>query len=289
MIALLQVIRDTGLPMPAGAVLISPWCDLTHSFDSIHENTATDIIPSTGLSFLKPSTLWPPPTEEAQIDVRSKLRERIKRLVHRESHDPLPDSGAGTPNASRMHLHAPARSVRELRHVRSASELHLAPGDKHRAAGDAPNPPEDDRETIDVTVDGQKVKVDTQVHLYAPNSLIKHPLISPVMSYLGGLPPLFVIASDKEVLRDEIIYMAHKAARPDLYPVKEEARKIYPKLMDIESRYSPTKVHLQVYDGACKPHPQVLCTHCRCRYVSRAPAILVHHACEHVFLPLIMV
>lgn len=40
-IALLQVIRDAGLPMPAGGVLISPWCDLTHSFPSIQTNTTT--------------------------------------------------------------------------------------------------------------------------------------------------------------------------------------------------------------------------------------------------------
>lgn len=40
-LALLQVIRDTGLPMPAGGVLISPWCDLTHSFPSVHVNSAT--------------------------------------------------------------------------------------------------------------------------------------------------------------------------------------------------------------------------------------------------------
>lgn len=40
-IALLQVLRDCGLPLPAGAALISPWCDLTHSFPSIHVNTAT--------------------------------------------------------------------------------------------------------------------------------------------------------------------------------------------------------------------------------------------------------
>ena len=33
-LALLQVIRDSGLPAPAGGVLISPWCDLTHSFPS---------------------------------------------------------------------------------------------------------------------------------------------------------------------------------------------------------------------------------------------------------------
>lgn len=60
-LALLQILRDTeGLTLPAGAVLISPvswlvqsargtlsielirqWSDLTHSFPSILENTAT--------------------------------------------------------------------------------------------------------------------------------------------------------------------------------------------------------------------------------------------------------
>lgn len=40
-LALLQVIRDAELPMPAGGVLVSPWCDLTHSFPSVHTNTAT--------------------------------------------------------------------------------------------------------------------------------------------------------------------------------------------------------------------------------------------------------
>jgi acetyl esterase/lipase len=54
---------------------------------------------------------------------------------------------------------------------------------------------------------GEILTVDQQIHLYAQNSLLLHPLISPVMSYLGGLPPLLIIASDKEVLRDEIIYV----------------------------------------------------------------------------------
>ena len=40
-LATLQVIRDSGLPQCAGGVLISPWCDLSHSFPSIHGNTAT--------------------------------------------------------------------------------------------------------------------------------------------------------------------------------------------------------------------------------------------------------
>ena len=40
-LSLLQVIRDAKLPAPAGGILISPWCDLTHSFPSIHTNTGT--------------------------------------------------------------------------------------------------------------------------------------------------------------------------------------------------------------------------------------------------------
>jgi|SRR6266404_7711253 len=50
--------------------------------------------------------------------------------------------------------------------------------------------------------------IEPQVQLYALNSLLKHPLISPALSYLtsSGLPPLFFIAGDREVLQDEVIY-----------------------------------------------------------------------------------
>jgi hypothetical protein len=54
----LTIIRDMGLPMPSGAVLISPWVDLTHSFPSVIQNVDTDIIPPHGF-MAKPSTLWP--------------------------------------------------------------------------------------------------------------------------------------------------------------------------------------------------------------------------------------
>lgn len=40
-VAALTILRDLGLPMPAGAVLISPWVDLTHSFPSIMDNRNT--------------------------------------------------------------------------------------------------------------------------------------------------------------------------------------------------------------------------------------------------------
>ena len=40
-LALLTILRDLNIPLPAGGVLISPWVDLTHSFPSVMENTKT--------------------------------------------------------------------------------------------------------------------------------------------------------------------------------------------------------------------------------------------------------
>lgn len=56
------------------------------------------------------------------------------------------------------------------------------------------------------TVDGKRIEITQQIQLYAPNSVLRHPLVSPCLSYLGGLCPLFFIASDREVLRDEVIF-----------------------------------------------------------------------------------
>jgi acetyl esterase/lipase len=64
-----------------------------------------------------------------------------------------------------------------------------------------------DREKVAMKLStGEDVEVSEQVHFYTVNSLLKHPLVSPVTGYLGGLPPLLFIAGDEEVLRDEIIY-----------------------------------------------------------------------------------
>ena len=47
-----------------------------------------------------------------------------------------------------------------------------------------------------------------QIQLYATNAQLPHPYVSPCWGYLGGLCPILVIASDKELLRDEIVYMS---------------------------------------------------------------------------------
>lgn len=37
-LALMMYLRDEGYPMPSGAMLLSPWCDLTMSCDSWETN-----------------------------------------------------------------------------------------------------------------------------------------------------------------------------------------------------------------------------------------------------------
>ncbi len=43
-IALLVALRDAGLPLPAGAVCLSPWFDLALASESIHRNAASDYL-----------------------------------------------------------------------------------------------------------------------------------------------------------------------------------------------------------------------------------------------------
>ncbi|KAI8925343.1 Alpha/Beta hydrolase protein [Entophlyctis helioformis] len=45
-LATLLALRDMGLPLPAGGVLMSPWVDLTHSFPSFLLNETTDYLPA---------------------------------------------------------------------------------------------------------------------------------------------------------------------------------------------------------------------------------------------------
>lgn len=267
-LALLQVIRDAGLPQPAGAVLVSPWCDLHHSFPSIFLNTDTvstssspseclsseqphvlfgqDVVPATGLTLFKPSPLWPPPPDDVYLKVHDHLRGSVRSVIH-----PKPLSEAEAPA---IHSDQPEIQPRFELEAGTASSGKLD-------------------QTLGVKgQNGDHLTITRQIQLYTTNTLLKHPLVSPVLAYLGGLPPLFVIASDREVLRDEIIYTsvnllailakgwgafyltsvvdsAHRAANPAKYPVSEEAKRLYPALAGVERRMKPTAVHLHVYDG----------------------------------------
>ncbi|GJE91355.1 alpha/beta hydrolase [Phanerochaete sordida] len=263
-LALLQVIRDCGLPMPAGAVLVSPWCDLTHSFPSIHTNTATDVLPPYGLSFYKPSTLWPPPSDELNTAVRERLRTRIRQAISLRSDNKEGERDRNKPAAQGEH---------DLRLPDTGRTLHLG----STASLPTIQSGYTDQTVTCTTKDGETLTINQQIHLYAPNYLLTHPLISPVVSYLGGLCPLFVIAGDAEVLRDEIIYAAHKAADPAKYPVTQEVKDLYPVLNGIEERYSPTQVHLQVYDDAAHVLPILFSFTTPAKYCFRATATFIRH------------
>jgi acetyl esterase/lipase len=63
--------------MPAGASLISPWVDLTHSFPSINIPSEFDYVPAHGFH-AKPSLAWPPPTAEEMEDIGMNMNPALK-------------------------------------------------------------------------------------------------------------------------------------------------------------------------------------------------------------------
>lgn len=72
---------------------------------------------------------------------------------------------------------------------------------------------------------------------------LTHPLVSPVLQgSLGNLPPLYIIAGDGEVLRDEIIYLAHKAAHPKDYPARTGVLRSRRQKENAEKFTEPTRV-----------------------------------------------
>ncbi|TFK23134.1 alpha/beta-hydrolase [Coprinopsis marcescibilis] len=236
-LALLQVIRDAGLPPPAGGLLISPWCDLTHSFPSIHLNTKTDVMPECGLSFHKPSTLWPPPSPDVSDRVHASIRHRMRQAFR-------PDDGSQEQTDTIISSDQRPEVEGLPVDVGATTSVPLV----------IPEKPEALEKISIVAADGQPLAVDNQIQFYTRNSLLVHPLVSAACSYLGNLPPLFIIASDKEVLRDEIIYSAHKAANPAEYPVKQRSKDLYPAL-NAFTEMKPTSVHLQVYDDTAHVLP----------------------------------
>ena len=50
-----------------------------------------------------------------------------------------------------------------------------------------------------------------------------------------------------ELLRDEMTFVAHKAANPAAFPPSAEVINRYPKQGELVNAFPPTKVHLQMY------------------------------------------
>ncbi|KAK1495440.1 hypothetical protein CTAM01_08569 [Colletotrichum tamarilloi] len=228
-LSMLCILRDRGIPLPAGAVLISPWVDLTHSFPSVSGDNQMDYIPSSGFHH-KPSRAWPPPNED---DMEMMREQAIKARAGKE------------------------KSATKLNTLEKKQAAPIALGDGNETLGGTSDSsgnadPTKTALQLSVTIDGKLTTVKDQIQMYTTNALLSHPMVSPVMQpTLGGLPPLLIMVGGGEVLRDEQIYVAHKCANPAKYPP--------PGLDDAGlaqlKQYKPTDVQLQVWDDLCHVAP----------------------------------
>jgi hypothetical protein len=101
-----------------------------------------------------------------------------------------------------------------------------------------------------------RIEIKDQIQMYAANHLLTHPLVSPALqSTLGGLPPLLIQTGGGELLRDEQIYIAHKAAQPLAFLPPPSNNQTADEIHAQATRYRPTNVNLQVWDDLCHVGP----------------------------------
>lgn len=115
--------------------------------------------------------------------------------------------------------------------------------------------PHADRD-LSIYVNGERITIKDQIQMYTTNYMLAHPLVSPVQQpSLGGLPPMLIQVGGAELLRDEQIYVAHKAANPTAYAPSQTIMDEYNLRSEDVSKYPPTDVQLQVWDDLCHvPH-----------------------------------
>ncbi|KAI9724232.1 MAG: hypothetical protein M1828_003977 [Chrysothrix sp. TS-e1954] len=230
-LSMLIILRDQGLPLPAGTVLLSPWVDLTHSFPSVAGSSSLDYIPASGFHH-KPSLSWPPPNSD-DLEILENVivqgadgKDMTTRMLRAQSL-----AGKGKQRASQD---ATGFSVEKDTQNQQQRQANATPG-----LG----------ENLSVVIDDKSVVIKDQIQMYTTNEMLAHPLVSPILQpSLGGLPPMCVIVGGGELLRDEQIYLAHKAANPTEYRA--------PGLSDddwamTKERYGPTAVQLQVWEDLC--------------------------------------
>ncbi|KAG8741808.1 hypothetical protein FRC10_002407 [Ceratobasidium sp. 414] len=264
-LTLLIAIRDTGLPLPSGAVLISPWVDLTHSFDSVMTNGDTDIIPPHGFIH-KPSTLWPVPARPPSGSGRLPPGQDEEEGGNETGTMPVPTDTGETSQLRRHPTDEESEWVQERRKRAEGAEANGEAGDESRSSthcrafGGTTTPPDERRPKplrpqlikIPVQPGEPPLELISQIQIHATNEQLTHPLVSPVLhGSLGGLCPLYITAGGGEVLRDEIIYLAHRAADPASYPLRDELLARGQQRQIAERWTQGTPVHLQVFDGMC--------------------------------------
>ena len=249
-VSTLVILRDQGIPLPAGGILLSPWVDLTHSFPSLGEDDSRDYIPASGFMH-KPSQSWPPfRPEELAVGMDASSKSSLKGSKQSQS----------TSRSSLLSFHSKSNTLEATPQL----EEDVAQQD-NKSTDSSPsqsnvarvsNLPTQTNEPLKITIDGKVVEITEQIQLYAPNHLLNHPLVSPILQpSLGGLPPLLIQVGGGELLRDEQIYLAHKAANPVDYPPSKDILDQYDPERKLLCKYEPTDVQLQVWDDMCHvPH-----------------------------------
>lgn len=243
-VSMLCVLRDQGFPLPAGAILISPWVDLAHSFPSLGRDDELDYIPGHGFH-QKPSAAWPPPNDDEMAAI---VKGAVKSVVS----DAVEKDKPHTENTAVQGFSVTeSPSNKGIEGVGSSPAVPVGAVDDRRNSA-VPGP----GHQISIEVNGKIITLKDQIQMYATNQLISHPLVSPVLQpSLGGLPPLLVMTGGGELLRDEQIYLAHKAANPAKYPLGNAYRSQYDPGDALLHKYPPTPVQLQVWEDLCHVAP----------------------------------
>jgi acetyl esterase/lipase len=243
-VSMLVTLRDQELPLPAGAVLISPWVDLTHSFPSLAGDNKYDYIPAHGF-MQRPSMSWPPPNAD---EMESICKGAVKHVACEElgkhpARQAKKDAGNAAVQGFTIHHDEIARSKQDGAAESTNTEPKGEP---------TPSP----GHNLSISFDGNLIDIKDQIQMYACNHLLSHPLVSPVLQpSLGGLPPLLILTGGGEMLRDEQIYLAHKAASPSKYPPSTTVLDTHDSSRTLLNKYKPTDVQLQVWDDLCHVAP----------------------------------
>ncbi|OAL61844.1 hypothetical protein A7C99_6414 [Trichophyton rubrum] len=195
----------------------------------------------------RPSTAWPPPSAD-EYGIESTTGEKILNKINSP---PMMDKPSITDaNAIEEFYTSQACATAQSSHVEDYTTSELQESNGHRRNTQMLG------ELLRVEIDGSTIEIKDQIHLYTTNKLISHPLVSPVLQpSLGGLPPLLVISGGGELLRDEQIYLAHKAANPEAYPPNDDILAKYDPDRKILSQHKPTYVQLQVWNNICHVAP----------------------------------
>ena len=179
---MLVILRDQGIQLPAGAVLISPWVDLTHSFPSVAGDNTFDYIPSHGF-LQRPSEAWPPPNAEDIEQIAMHAVEMVAEKALPRKSTQLERKAAAEDAVRGFSIdHNPnINPVGNPNNPAGSDGADLRPGNTIPGAG----------HNLSIMIDGKFIEIKDQIQLYTTNQLISHPLVSPVLQpSLGGLPPL---------------------------------------------------------------------------------------------------